>query len=72
MKKRYEPPTLEVIPLVDPPTMLAAVSKANATKYDGSSLEGSKAIATDIKEITDDNFSPMAKKNDKFNHSMWD
>jgi len=48
--------------------MLAAISKAGATDYSGNQLPGSKAIATEIKDLDNGNFTPMAKKS----NSLWD
>lgn len=48
--------------------MLAAISKAGATDYAGNQLPGSKAIAPDIKDLDNGDFTPMAKKS----NFLWD
>lgn len=48
--------------------MLAAISKAGATDYSGNQLPGSKAIAPDIKDLDNGDFTPMAKKS----NFLWD
>jgi len=68
MKQQYIRPQLEMILLMEQQPMLAAISKAGATDYAGNQLPGSKAIATEIKDLDNEDFTPMAKKS----NSLWD
>jgi len=68
MKQQYIRPQLEMILVMEQQPMLAAISKAGATDYSGNQLPGSKAIATEIKDLDNGNFTPMAKKS----NSLWD
>ena len=67
-KQQYIAPSLEVIYVMEQQPMLAAISKAGVTDYAGNQLPGSKAIAPDIKDLDNGNFTPMAKKS----NSLWD
>ena len=71
-KQQYIAPSLEVIYVMETQSMLAAVSKAGATDYANKTLDGSKAIATDIKDWDNDDFTPMAKKNNLFSSDSWE
>lgn len=68
MKQQYIRPQLEMILLMEQQPMLAAISKAGATDYAGNQLPGSKAIATEIKDLDNEDFTPMAKKS----NFLWD
>ena len=67
-KQQYIAPSLEVIYVMEQQPMLAAISKAGVTDYAGNQLPGSKAIAPDIKDLDNGDFTPMAKKS----NSLWD
>lgn len=71
-KQQYIAPSLEVIYVMETQSMLAAVSKAGATDYAGNQLPGSKAIAPDIKDLDNEDFTPMAKKNNLFSSDSWE
>ena len=72
MKQQYIRPQLEMILVMETQSMLAAVSKAGATDYSGNQLPGSKAIAPDIKDLDNGDFTPMAKKNNLFSSDSWE
>lgn len=59
---------MEMILVMEQQPMLAAISKAGATDYSGNQLPGSKAIAPDIKDLDNGDFTPMAKKS----NFLWD
>lgn len=67
-KQQYIAPSLEVIYVMEQQPMLAAISKAGVTDYAGNQLPGSKAIAPDIKDLDNGDFTPMAKKS----NFLWD
>ena len=68
MKQQYIRPQLEMILVMEQQPMLAAISKAGATDYAGNQLPGSKTIATEIKDLDNEDFTPMAKKS----NFLWD
>lgn len=70
-KQQYIAPSLEVIYVMETESMLAAISKAGATDYAGNTLDGSKAIATDIVDL-DEDFTPMSKRNDLYSSGTWE
>lgn len=71
-KKQYIAPSLEVIYVMETESMLAAISNAAAKDYAGNDLPGSKAIATDIKDLDDENFTPMSKRNNFYSSGTWE